>query len=266
MFIEGKILDKAGNVLNDVQVTTGVVSTGELYYPYETWPAGIYAINVADEYLNSGGLFIKKPGYKDARVSFATLAYYNSDIVLEKSNGMLLLAAGAGALYLITRENKKSMGKITKEDAQTGVIIAGGVLGWVVIKKVLEALGIFADQAQVNLDAAATDPKSFWNPQYWQTLPAGQQYTRPITLDQAKVLCTQIYNAITWYNDNEEAVKAVFRSLPSRAAASFVCYVFSAMYGEDLLSWLRGGNWPQDRLSDEDVFEITQFVNRLPAY
>jgi hypothetical protein len=267
MFIEGKITDAAGNVLTDVQVTTGLISTGELYYPYETWPQGIYAVNVPDSEMNAGGLFIKKAGFKDTRVSFATLAYYENDIVLQKggSNNLLLLAAGAGTLLLIAKR-KKSMGKITKEDAQTGVIVAGGVLGWVLLKQLFEALGIFKDAAEVNLDNAATNPNSFWNPNYWKTIPAGTQYTNPITTEQARVLCTQIYNAITWYNDNEEAVKAVFRSLPSRAAASFLCNVFAVTYGEDLLSWLRGGTWPQDRLSDQDVFEITQFVNRLPAY
>lgn len=267
MILEGTITDQQGNILNDVEVTTGNVGTGELFYPYETFPQGYYKVDIDYNPVATDGLFVKKTGFKPVAVPFSTLLYNDNDIVLMPGGSSLLVPAliGLGTLYLVSDDSKK-VGAITKENAQTGVIIAGGVLGWIVVKEVFELLGIFKDQAEVGLDNASTDPRSFWNPQYWRSLPAGSSYTRPITYDQAVALAAQIYNAIGWVNDNEEAVKAVFRSLPSRAAASFVVYAFGNVYGADLLSWLRGGSWPQDRLSDEDVFEITQFVNRLPAY
>lgn len=172
---------------------------------------------------------------------------------------------GAGLLLAASDENKK-VGEISRENVTTGFYIAGGVLTWVLLKKLLESLGILDPTSTVNLDNAMTDPNSFWNPNFWRSKPPNVNYTNPITLAQAETLSRSIYNAFSWYNDNEEQAIAVFKSLPSQAAASFLAHVFQQMYNADLLTFLRGGSWPQDRLSDSDVYMIHNYVMNLPKY
>lgn len=191
---------------------------------------------------------------------------YPIPVMLTNKFPVALVAAAIAAGVILLPGEKEKVGEITSDNAKTGLIIAGGVVAWVLLKDLLEALGIFRSQDTVNLDNAATDPNSWWNPNYYLTKPDNISYTRPITTAQAIELADRIYDATGWVNDNEEAIKSVFRSLPSRAAGSFLAAVFQARYQMDLLSFLRGGSWPQDRLSDADVNEITQFVNRLPKY
>lgn len=273
MILQGYITDEQGNVLQNIYVTTGDMNTKEIWYSYELWPQGNYSVNVPDDQINSGGgLFIKKEGYQDLQVSFATLAYYDSTIVMQKGAGsnnsvLWIGAAVAAAVLYQNSSSKKKVGEITEGQAKAGLYIAGGVLAWVLLKDLFEALGIFKSKEEIQLDNAANNPGSFWNPNYWLSKPDNIPYTQPVvTLPQAQYFAEQIFDAMSWYDDKEEVPIGIFRSMPSQAAASFLCYVFQKTYGYDMLSWLRGGVWPKDRLSDADVADITNFVNRLPKY
>jgi hypothetical protein len=74
----------------------------------------------------------------------------------------------------------------------------------------------------------------------------------------------QILDSFGAFNDNEEQAIAVFHQLKTKANVSFLAEIFYRMTGQDLLTYLRGGIWPQDRLSDSDVNAINQFLSKLP--
>lgn len=178
---------------------------------------------------------------------------------IQKDNKVILLAAIGLLLYML-QENKK-VGKIEKKDIWNFVLIAGVVLSFDVIKKLLEGIGIWKTADTKGLDQAATDPSSWWNPSYYQQFSS---YTYTINTTQAQDYAKRIYDAFGFFNDCEECVKSVFYELRTKSNVSFLSKVFQDRYGQALLPFLRGGIWPQDRLSDADVAEINNYISKLP--
>jgi len=175
----------------------------------------------------------------------------------------IALVTGAVMVY---RNKTKKVGALSSNDVLPIILITGGILGFSVIKKILEGIGLWSGQDTKDLDAASTSPLSWWNPNFYKTKPDYVSYTNPITSSTAKYLAEKVYSSFGAFNDDEEKAIAVFKSLPSQAAGSFVSESFLNIYGQDMLTFLRGGVWPQDRLSDADVNTINQYVNRLPKY
>lgn len=215
--------------------------------------------------INDLVLVFSSPGYTSKQITVGTLRAGSPDITLSKVNTWLLLAIAA-ALFFVLSNKKKKVGALSTQEVLPFILIAGAVLGFKLIEQLLQSLGIWKDKDDRALDAAAIDANSFWNPGYWKTKPPNVNYTRPITKDVAYNYAGQIEESFGPFNDCEECVKAVFRQLPSQAAASFVSDVFVQRYGIDLLDYLRGGVWPQDRLSSSDVAEINSYVLSLPKY
>lgn len=153
------------------------------------------------------------------------------------------------------------MAKITNKDITTVALIGAVIIGFDLLKKTFEGLGIWTSQESKQLDTQASNPGSYWNPNYYTQFSS---YSYAITTAQAKQMAATIYNSFGMFNDCEECVKSVFYGLKTKANVSFLSKVFADQYGQDLLSFLRGGIWPQDRLSDSDVAEIDSFVSKLP--
>lgn len=162
---------------------------------------------------------------------------------------------------------KKEIGNLNTEDLKPWLLIGGVVLGYVaIIRPLFEGLGLLRSGDTRELDSASVDPGSWWNPNYYKTKPYNIAYTNPITKGRANELAEMLYDQFGWFNDNEEGAVAVFKSLPSQAAGSYLSEAFREIYGQDMLAFLRGGIWPQDRLSDADVNLINNYVKSLPKY
>jgi len=148
---------------------------------------------------------------------------------------------------------------------QEKIIIVGaaavGVLYFGLLNPLLHFLGVKTSQDTTSLDQQATDPGSFWQANFYKNISAPVLLTRA----SAEALCREIYDAIGWTNDDEDRVKAVFKSLHFQTQVSYLADVFYQLYQADLLSWLRGGIFPYDRLSDADVNEITKYIQKLPV-
>lgn len=233
-------------------------------------------VQVWDVPLQQLGLQFWKTGYKKIVTTADQLQIIPDpkNILFEKGEGTVILytaAALAALLFVYYKSKRKRVGAFDKKKALdiTAVVALGiGVfLAYKLVKKILDFLGVTKSPETAGLDAAATDPNSFWNPNYWQTVkPAGAYYTYTFTYDQAAELAKSLYDAFGMFNDNEEQAINVFKQCHTKANASYICYVFQSIYGEDCLTFLRGGWWPQDRLSDTDVWTITNYVNNLKAY
>jgi len=156
------------------------------------------------------------------------------------------------------------MAQLPKLDKNEKVIILGalgiGVLYFGLLNPLLHFLGVKTGADTVTLDQQASNPGSFWQPSFWRNT------TNPMLLTRAsaEALAREIYNASGYWNDDEDKIKAIFKSLNFQTQVSFLADVFNQLYGADLLSWLRGGIWPQDRFSDADISEITKYLLKLP--
>lgn len=231
----------------------------------EILPGEKYTIDAGND-AGSLKVIFSAQGYKSIETTILQLQSGGSNIHLEKSNQtvwMLLIALGL--LYTFS-SRKKSVGKLQTSDIIPILLIAGAVIGFSFIKQLLEGLGIWDSKDTKQLDDDAASGSNWWNPSYYKTKPAYVSYTNPITKSRADQLAKYLYDQFNFLNDDEEAAIAVFKSLPSQAAGSYLSESFRDMFGVDMLSWLRGGNWPQDRLSDADVNTINTYMKSLPKY
>jgi len=151
-------------------------------------------------------------------------------------------------------------------DKQTGLILAGGALLYLgVLNPLLKFLGLKDNEDEKAVENVITNGGSDnpFNPSFYKAAPAGAKL---ITVASAKQLAAIIYNAFGAFNDDEDAVFGVFRALGYQSQVSFLADIFQQTYKVDLLKYLLGGNWPQDRLSAEDVNQIIQIVRSKPKY
>lgn len=263
MRLQGKITSKeTGEAIPAMVVALhpkdGAIATLEIQ------PGEFYYLDGEQQYISELIIVFASQGYASTKRTGAELMI-QPNIVLAKSN-VIVLGVAAIILFAVLLKQKKSVGSLETKNVLPWLLIAGAALGFVLLKQLLEALGIWKDPDERRLDDLSKDANSFWNPNFWNTKPANQSYTNPITLTTAKTYATEIYNSFGALNDCEECVKAVFKRIYSQASASFIAYAFNQVYGMDLLDFLRGGVWPQDRLSDKDVNEITNYVLTLPKY
>lgn len=196
------------------------------------------------------------------------------DVGLEKSKNLLpLMLVGVGIIAFsqmaVKGKKRRKVGAVDPGTVKTAIYITGGIIGFTIVKSILEKLGLWKSKEKKELDDMTSSANNFWNPNWWQTInPNGLPYNHPLTESQAKTLIQQIKNSFGILNDDPENVKAVFKSLYTKANASFLAWEFQKTDGTDLLSYLRngGGILPWDGLSDADVLEITTYVNSLPNF
>jgi hypothetical protein len=214
-------------------------------------------------------VYFEKPGYEKRGIPFDTL-YQNSEVLLEKGIPVAMYAAALAIIAFMLATHKKQGKKLSgfnTADIMPFLYIGGGLIAFSLVKKVLEKLGLWDSKDTKDLDNAANDPNSFWNPNYWITIkPPNQNYSYAINESTAKNWCKEIYDAFGPFDDCEECAISVFKRCRTKANASFLVWVFQREYSMDLLGFLRGGLWPKDRLSDADVNVINQFINGLPNY
>jgi hypothetical protein len=251
--IDGKLIDNAsGTILSQIASS------------YEA------EISVQDVPATQLKVQLYKKGFKSitANVSDLLLLPDPKTIYFERGHNFPVLESAAlFALIVFATRKKKKVGAITTSDIYPFLLIGGGLLAFSLIKKILESLGIWENKDSKSLDEAATDPNSWWNPTYWQSVkPANRQWSYAINYDTAAAWVTELQDAFTFYNDCEECAIAIFKRMHTKANASYFSWVFNQITGEDLLTYLRGGMWPQDRLSDADVNTINNYINNLAQY
>jgi len=248
-----------------VKAVVSLVSPDTSVQVVEVLPGEKYFIDAVESDLRALTIIFSSKGYKSISVTGAELIDSGPNIHLEKTNTLFLLFVAMGLFYALYSKKKK-VGALTVEKIKPFLLIAGSVVGFTLLQQLLQKLGIWKTTDERTLDAAATDVNSWWNPEFWKSKPLSVSYTSPITLSTAQLYARQIYDSFNWLNDCEECAKAVFKRLPSQAAGSYVSFAFNTLFGMDLLDFLRGGVWPQDRLSSADINEINRYVLSLPKY
>ena len=141
------------------------------------------------------------------------------------------------------------------------LLIGGGLLAFTAVKRILIAAGIAAGQGTQAASQLITDPNSYFKPSYYKRT-GGSLIRRA----DAERYARQIHSAFGIFQDDFNAIVAVFNRMPSKAAISFLADVFSQIYKEDLLTFLTngGGLLPWDGLSDNQLKTLIAFTNKLP--
>jgi len=141
------------------------------------------------------------------------------------------------------------------------LLIGGGLLAFTAVKRILIAAGIAAGQGTQAASQLITDPNSYFKPSYYKRT-GGSLIRRA----DAERYARQIHSAFGIFQDDFNAIIAVFNRMPSKAAISFLVDVFSQIYKEDLLTFLTngGGLLPWDGLSDNQLKQLLALTNKLP--
>lgn len=126
-------------------------------------------------------------------------------------------------------------------------------------QSVSNLLGIDTPEKK-SLDAQAVNPSSFWDAKYWKTFANA----KVLTMVSAERLCRDLYDCFGIFNDDEERAIAILKTVKYKTQVSFLSEVFQKLYQQDLLTFLRGGVYPVDRLSDADVALINSYYSKLP--
>lgn len=140
------------------------------------------------------------------------------------------------------------------------------VLGWgigigagyfLILRPILVATGIIDSPDDKKRDEIekqyGTASNSAFNPNWYKSVPGAVLVTRAT----AENLAAIIYDAMGFFNDNEDAVYAVFRQLKAKTQVSWIADVFFQKYNADLYQFLRG------RMSDSEMDIIHGIVNNL---
>jgi len=263
MIIRGKVFDKQTG--EEIPATViGLHPVDGSFATIQIQPGEGYYLEGDETYIRELTIVFSSQGYASVKKTGSELIA-DPDIILAKTN-VIVLGVAAIALFAVMLNQKRKVGAIETKQVIPWLLIAGAALGFILLKQLLEALGIWKDPDERRLDNLSKDANSFWNPNVWNTKPASQAYTRPITLQTAKDYAQEIYSSFGPFNDCEECVIGVFKRCASQATASYISFAFNQLYGMDLLDFLRGGVWPQDRLSDKDVNDITNYILTLPKY
>ncbi len=257
---------KGKNVIVDT-VELILIETGEIYQTVNNTDGVNIETATPEKFL----LKIIDKKYRTTTYDLSDFDQYsNSNFIgldFQKKVNPLLIGAALAAIFLFAKQKKRKVGELTVSSILPFIVIAIAILGFDIVRRLLISLGIWDGKDTRHLDQEGTNPESFWNPNYWQTVkPADKNYSFAITSTTATAWAKEIYNAFGPFNDCEECAIAVFKRCKTQANASFISWAFNLKYGQDLLTFLRGGVWPQDRLSDADVNTINNYINKLPKY
>ncbi len=264
-YAEGSISDANGlllSVLVTVTLKDGTIISGP-----DKVTSGYYGVSTMLD-PNTVYVWFAPDNYEVLSFTLAQLMK-SGNVVFGKEHAkiptwaILLVIA---AVALSAKSRGKAVG-FALGDIPWFVWATGGILAFSIIQKILIKIGLWDSQATKDLDAAQNNPNSFWSPNYWQTIkPANAQWSFALTTGQATTMCKTIYDSFGAFNDDEDTVIGVFKQCQTKANCSFLSYVWQQLYGSDLLTYIRGGLWPSDRLSDADVNTINQYISRLPNY
>lgn len=144
-----------------------------------------------------------------------------------------------------------------KEDYLKPLLI-GAIAYFGIIKPLTDKLGLTKDAASKefdNQDKNAASVGSYWNIRYWNSAKTAQL----LKSSTAIALCKQLWDAKGVFNDDEDSVYAVFKSLKYKSQISAVAAYFYQQYKKDLYTWLKGF------LNQEELKTILDYTDNLPT-
>ena len=152
---------------------------------------------------------------------------------------------------------------------KAAVIFAGY---FIILKPILNKLGITKSEKEKAIITETENPNSAFNKTFWRTYfyqggvaPNGRKPITAAMLAKATKNAKNVYNSFGYFVDDEARIKAAFKNCISKSDVSLLSFEFSRLYNTDLLKYLSEGIGilPQNGLSDQDIIEIVNFVNKL---
>lgn len=160
--------------------------------------------------------------------------------------------------------------------------IAGGILGFIALKKIAEMFGLIQTQAEKEIEAGTeqaggdsstiqNNPYISFNPNYSVALIKAFRkkypkkdfnaiYQRGPSPEEYVKLSTDLGDAKGYFNDDEEKLYSVFRRIQTQYQLSLLSMIFAHTYKKDLLEYLKSFT------SDDEMQKILTMVKNYPQY
>jgi hypothetical protein len=148
----------------------------------------------------------------------------------------------------------------------TNIAIIGAlVLVYIGGDKLFKFIGISKDKADKSLEDYSNNPLSFWNSNYWKSLSKDpKKKVQVLKIATMKKMWNELNNAFGWFNDNEISAISIFKNnIKYKSQLSFFSKFVQDNYNVNLLEWLKGSNYPNDRLDANEISSITNYVKNL---
>jgi hypothetical protein len=186
-----------------------------------------------------------------------------ADIGKKVAAGAVVLGFGYLAFKVFSSSKPKGLNgfdfrKFAKDNQD--LLIKAGLVGagyFLIVHPTLKAIGVIKSSEEKEQEKLAstyaTSTGSPFNPQFYKTVPNAVLLQK----ESAKQLASLIYNAMGYFDDDEDQVYAVFRQLKAKTQVSWVAEIFYQTYGKDLYSFL------SSRLSEDEMTVINQIVSGL---
>ena len=153
----------------------------------------------------------------------------------------------------------------TKKESFDPKLLITGVLAFGIIwfgRKIAMKTGLIqSQQAQQQQQLLANlEASDFWDLALFKSkVPRNTNY-KAVTAAAAYNLAEKIYDATGYFNDDEEAIYSVFRSLTTQSQVPFVADAFRKKYNKDLYFFLK------DTLNEDELTNIANIINAKPVY
>ena len=141
------------------------------------------------------------------------------------------------------------------------------VIYFLIARPVLQKLGILKDKSQRVIEEQQNLPQreNPFSPNFYRFAPTGSKL---ITRQTAENLAKRLYDSFGYFYDDEAGITSVFSALRTQSQVSFLAEVFSQVYKQDILEFMKRGKglMPEAGLSDSELSTIIDKVSRLPKY
>lgn len=165
----------------------------------------------------------------------------------------------------------KKKGSVSGIPFNVGTVITVGAAlvmfkGLSLVNDILAAFGLSKDKDDKRFDNENDDPESPLKPTLFEKAdPAVHTATYNYVVARATDWGQQLLNAFGSFNDNESEAIGVFKKFRTQTEASCFAYIWEYEWQyPDLLQWLKGDGWPNDRLDTGEIAEILNYLHNLP--
>jgi|688.fasta_scaffold1651195_1 hypothetical protein len=149
-----------------------------------------------------------------------------------------------------------------KNSIDPNTLIKAGIslAGLFIVYKLLQKTGLLptaaSNQAAQNLQQLETATVWDYN-KFLSSVPAGALL---LTQNGAAAYVDDLWNATSWYSDDEEQIYGVFRAMKTQSQISALAKRFNQLKAQDLYGFLK------NYLNEEELLRVKQIIDQKPKY
>lgn len=147
-----------------------------------------------------------------------------------------------------------------KIDPNTLIKAGISLAGLFIVYRLLQKTGLLpsaaSTQAEQNLQQLESATVWDYN-KFLSTLPAGALL---LTQNGAAAYVDDLWNATSWFNDDEQAIYGVFRAMKTQSQISALAKRFNQLKAQDLYSYLK------NYLNEEELLTVKKIIDQKPKY